>query len=198
MPADFEKQSYWHRRFKSETSFEWLISSGAFMDVLTPRLQNLPKSASILHVGSGTSDLHNHLRMQGFLGVTNIDYEPLALQRGQQLERDVFGDVQMKYTVADATNLDLEEKYQMVVDKSTADAISCGESIAVALMAASIRRCLSPDGFWVSLSYSPYRFDLEHVHSLFNVQVIGKLPTPKTKATDPDIFHYCYLLQPKT
>ncbi|KAL2126710.1 hypothetical protein VTI74DRAFT_368 [Chaetomium olivicolor] len=198
MPADFEKQSYWHDRFQSETSFEWLAPSAAFMDVAGPLFQHLPPSARILHLGSGTSDLHNHLRQRGFLDVTNIDYEPLALDRGQDLERNRFGDVRMKYLVADATRLDLnvKEKYHFAIDKSTADAIACGGAKAVVSMAKAIHRHLADDGFWVSLSYSPSRF--EEVQSLFEVEVVGKIPTPKARPTDPNIFHYCYLLRPRT
>ncbi|KAL2256779.1 hypothetical protein VTK26DRAFT_1140 [Humicola hyalothermophila] len=195
MPTDFEEQSYWHERFKSETSFEWLAPSSVFMDVLRPRLQHLPKSARILQVGPGTSDLHNHLRNEGFVRVTNVDYEPLAIQRGQQLEEDVFGDVQMEYLVGDATRLDLDEKYQVVIDKSTADAVSCRGSDAVVAMAEGIYRCLERGGFWVSLSFSQSRF--EHVRSMFDVEVIGKLATPKARPNDPDIFYYYYLLRPQ-
>ncbi|KAH6853090.1 S-adenosyl-L-methionine-dependent methyltransferase [Chaetomium sp. MPI-CAGE-AT-0009] len=195
MPSNFEKQSYWQRRFASETSFEWLASSATFMEAISPHLKHLPDSTKILHLGSGTSDLHTHLRQRGFFDVTNIDYEPLALKRGQQLENDRFGNVQTKYVVADATRLELEEKYGLAIDKSTADAIACGEDDAVVLMAEGICRSLDDNGFWISLSYSPWRF--EHVQSLFKVEVISKLPTPKHKSTDPDIFHYCYLLRPR-
>lgn len=195
MPSQFEKQSYWQRRFASETSFEWLTSSTAFMEVICPYLEHLPGSTKILHLGSGTSDLHTRLRQHGFFDVTNMDYEPLALARGQQLENDRFGNVQTKYVVADATRLDVGEKYGLVIDKSTADAIACGADDAVFSMAKGICRSLDDNGFWISLSYSPCRF--EHVQSLFNVEVISKLPTPKHKSTDPDIFHYCYLLRPR-
>jgi SAM-dependent methyltransferase len=195
MPSQFEKQSYWQRRFASETSFEWLTSSAPFMEAISPYLEHLPGAIKILHLGSGTSDLHTHLRQHGFFDVTNIDYEPLALERGQQLENDRFGNVRTKYVVADATRLELEGKYGLVIDKSTADAIACGADDAVFSMAKGICRCLDDGGFWISLSYSPWRF--EHVQSLFRVEVISKLPTPKHKSTDPDIFYYCYLLRPR-
>ncbi|KAK3309332.1 S-adenosyl-L-methionine-dependent methyltransferase [Chaetomium strumarium] len=197
MPADYDKQSYWHGRFTSETAFEWYTSSATFLHILNPLLDELPRDAGILHLGSGTSDLHNRLRERGFVNVTNIDYEPLAVQRGQQLERSRFGDVRTGYLVADATQLDLDDIYQIAVDKGTADAIACGGSEAVDAMAKGIRRCLGPDGVWVCLSYSASRFDSQAVQSLFHVQVLGRVPTPKSKPTDPDIFHFCYLLRPK-
>ncbi|KAL5088312.1 hypothetical protein Trisim1_006763 [Trichoderma cf. simile WF8] len=208
MPTDFDKQTYWHHRFANETSFEWLLSSTDFISILKPLLINLePSSARILHLGSGTSDLHNHFRQLGFLDVTNVDYEPLAVERGRQLEQQAFGDVKMKYSVADATKSLLpssnsndrgthnNDKFDLVVDKSTADAISCGGDEQVRRMAHCVREYLADDAVWVSMSYSSSRFDIGEIP--FNVEVLAKIPTPKNTATDPDIFHWCYLLRPK-
>ncbi|GAB1309819.1 S-adenosyl-L-methionine-dependent methyltransferase [Madurella fahalii] len=195
MPIDFEKQSYWRERFTSEKSFEWLTPSATFMELLAPYLHRLPNSSRILHLGSGTSDLHNHLRREGFLNVTNVDFEPIAIERGQQLEQDCFGDVRMMYLVADATQLDSGEEYPLVVDKSTADAIACGGEDAMISLGRSVYRCLGDGGIWISLSYSQSRF--EDVQFLFEVEVISEIPTPKAKPTDPEVYHYCYLLRPR-
>lgn len=195
MPADFDKQSYWHKRFASERSFEWLTPSATFMEVIAPYLNQLGKTSQILHLGSGTSDLHNHLRQRGFPNVTNIDFEPIAVERGQHLEQEFFGDVRMRYIVTDATQLALGPEYRLVLDKSTADAIACGGEDAVISLAHAVYRNLSDGGVWISLSYSQSRF--ENVHALFEVEVISKLPVQKTKPTEPDVYHYCYLLRPR-
>lgn len=195
MPAGFDKQEYWHHRFTTETSFEWLVTSEVFMTILEPYLDKLRMSSKILQIGFGTSDLHNHLRARGFQHVLNIDYEPLAVQRGQALEREVFGDVQMRYAVADATQLDLADSFDLVVDKSTVDAVSCGGEQAFLRMVRGIRKCISPSGFWISLSYSSSRFDVENLP--FTVETVARIPTPKLKSTDPDIFHHCYLMRQK-
>lgn len=195
MPIDFDKQSYWRERFTFEKWFEWLTPSATFMGFILPYLRHLPNSSRILHLGSGTSDLHNHLRREGFQNVTNVDFEPIAIERGQQLEQDFFGDVQMGYLVADATQLDIGEKCRLVVDKSTADAIACAGEDAMMSLCRSVYRCLDDDGIWISLSYSQSRF--EDAQFLFEVEVIRKVPTPKAKPTDPDVYHYCYLLRPR-
>lgn len=195
MPADFDKQEYWHERFSTENAFEWLVPSGVFMSIINPYLENLKFSSKILQLGFGTSDLQNHIRALGFCEVFNVDYEPLAIERGRQIENQAFGDVQMRYLVADVTQLSLDETFEIVVDKSTVDAVSCGGDEALLRMAQGVKRCLSPAGFWISLSYSCSRFDM---HDLpFDVDVIARLPTPKLRETDPDIFYYCYLLRPK-
>ncbi|KAK2028777.1 hypothetical protein LX32DRAFT_639700 [Colletotrichum zoysiae] len=195
MPAEFDKQSYWGERFASETSFEWLTPSATLMSIADPYLANLDDSARILQLGFGTSDLQNHIRRRGFTNITNVDFEPLAIERGRVLEKQVFGDIEMRYLVADVTRLQLADKFDLVIDKSTVDAVSCGGVGAFLKMAQGVRRHLTDDGFWISLSYSFCRFDVENLP--FDVEVIAKIPTPKLKPNDPDVYHWCYLLRPK-
>ncbi|KAI2609047.1 S-adenosyl-L-methionine-dependent methyltransferase [Hypoxylon fragiforme] len=202
MPANFEKQSYWHDRFQSETSFEWLASSESFMCLVEPYLYALSHEEHpprILQLGSGTSDLQNSFRSRGYLDVTNIDYEPLALERGRLLEKNAFGDIKMKYVVADVTQLSdglpANQRFELIVDKSTVDAVSCGGEAALLRMASSVKKSLADGGVWISLSYSSIRFELEGLP--FDVEIIAKMPTPKLKINDPDIYHWCYLLRPK-
>lgn len=214
MPTDFDKKEYWHARFANESNFEWLATSEEFMRILEADAdfsQRLNRDSSrVLQVGFGTSDLQNHLRAAGFSNVLNVDYEPLAVERGRQLEKGRFGDVMMGYAVADATRLDLdlgvnatttemedgqqERKFDFVVDKSTVDAVSCGGEEAVLSMCRAIRRCLAPGGFWISLSYSRFRFDIDGLP--FRYEEIARIPTRKLKETDPDIYHHCYKLTP--
>jgi hypothetical protein len=197
MPVDYEEQSYWHERFTSEKAFEWLINSDQFVSIIEPYLNEFGPSAEILNIGSGTSDLQNHLRIRGFEKVTNVDYEPLATTRGRDLEEQAFGDVRMRYAVADATRLpqDLPDStYDLVIDKSTVDAVSCGGEESLLRMAQSVRECLADDATWISLSYSAHRFDIQGLP--FDVDVLAKVPTPKKRETDPDMFFWCYLMTP--
>lgn len=213
MVTDFESRSYWHERFTSETAFEWLLSSSDFLSLIDPLLANLSPSSKILHIGSGTSDLHNHLRRRGFLNVTNVDYEPMATHRGRELEQRAFGDVRLRYAVADATRLpedllaagsdedsanDSERgrpEFQLALDKSTSDAISCGGEDALRRMCDSVYQCIKPDGAWIALSFSAERFQLSDLP--FDVEVLAKVPTPKSRATDPDIYYWCYCMRPR-
>ncbi|KAH7032641.1 S-adenosyl-L-methionine-dependent methyltransferase [Microdochium trichocladiopsis] len=201
MPSDFEKQSYWHERFVSEQAFEWLVPSERFVQELEPRLARLEKSARVLHLGCGTSDVHNHLRRRGFTNVTNVDYEPLAIERSRALEQAAFGDTAMEYVVADATQLCSGDaawagQFDLVLDKSTADAISCGGEEAVRKMAAGVKASLATDGAWISMSYSATRFAfLDGL--LFKVDVLARVPTAKARSNDPDVHHYCYVLEPR-
>ena len=194
MAVDYDKQSYWSDRFDSETSFEWLITSERFMSIIQPYISHLSSSARILQLGGGTSDLQNHFRSQGFLHVTNLDYEPKAADRGRDLERAAFGDVRMHYDVADATRLDSSHKYDLVFDKSTCDAVACGGDDSVRSMAYSVRNSLAEGGIWLSFSFSTDRFDIDDIP--FDVWPIAHVSAPKLKSTDPDIYHCCFLLRP--
>lgn len=198
MPVDYEKQSYWRDRFATERAFEWLMPSEEFINIIDPHLSQLDTSARILNLGSGTSDLQNHLRKRGFLNVINADYEPLAAERGRELEQLAFGDVQMEYAVADATCLPHglpSKKFDLVIDKSTVDAVSCAGTEPFRRMAQGVRKCSHGDAAWISLSYSQSRFDIPELP--FDVDVVAKVPAPKIKETDPDIFYWCYQLLPK-
>ncbi|KAI1485356.1 S-adenosyl-L-methionine-dependent methyltransferase [Biscogniauxia mediterranea] len=208
MPADFDQQSYWQSRFASETAFEWLTPSATFMSLIDPVLRSAataPDRAtgpSILQLGSGTSDLHNHLRARGYADVTNADYEPLALERGRDIEAREFGDVRTRYVLADVRQLQRDlgaaahrtPLFDVVLDKGTADAVACGGTEAVLDMVRGVRGCLAEGGCWISLSYSSSRFDVPGLP--FSVEVIGKIATPKRTETDPEVYHWCYLLRP--
>lgn len=193
MPPAFDKREYWEQRFSSETSFEWLMTSESFVTVLEPYLANLAPDTPILHLGFGTSDLQVHLRKRGFTSITNIDFEPLAVERGQDLERAAFGNVQMTYLVADCTQLHLDRRYDLILDKSTVDAVACGVDAAFPAMMDSVARHLTEDGIWISISYSAYRYDSPSLP--LAVEVIAQIPVKKQKPTDPDVFTYCYLLR---
>ncbi|KAK7431350.1 hypothetical protein QQZ08_002121 [Neonectria magnoliae] len=197
LPAEFDKKSYWHHRFASEKSFEWLLPSADFIRLVDPVLRNLRPDARILHIGCGTSDLQNHFRARGFRNVLNVDYEPLAVARGRELETQQFGDVQMRYAVHDLTQLDIgdTEQFDLVIDKSTVDAVSCGGKDPLRRMTVGIRNCMAPGALWLCLSYSDTRFQLDGLP--FDVEVFDKSATPKLQPMDPDVFNWCYLLRPK-
>ncbi|CCG84225.1 protein of unknown function [Taphrina deformans PYCC 5710] len=190
--TDFDTAAYWRQRFENESSFEWLISSEQFM----PFLQGFLKTGStVLNLGSGSSDLHVHLRRQGFV-TTSVDFVESAIQHGKALEETVFGNVTTDYLVADATQLpSFERKFDLVVDKSTADAISCGPHLSHLMR--SVHASICPEGSWICCSYSADRFaEIPTEMALFEVSVLGKVPLSKSNPFDPDIWTWIYLLKP--
>ncbi|KAK5651255.1 hypothetical protein OQA88_12663 [Cercophora sp. LCS_1] len=194
MPPNFESPAYWETRFQNETSFEWLIDSSTFLALIRPYINAVAQSSPILHLGSGTSDLHVHLYKAGYTNITNLDYEPLALERGKALEQAALGVIKTSYVQADVTDMDLGKKFSLAIDKSTADAVSCGEEGAMKRMTENVRNHLVEGGVWVSMSFSEWRFEgIER----WDVELVGKVPTEKKRETDPDIYMFCFLLRAK-
>ncbi|BFZ53766.1 hypothetical protein PYCC9005_000797 [Savitreella phatthalungensis] len=193
--ADFHRKSYWEQRFDREQAFDWLVSSEQIFLSVKHLLQ--PQSR-VLHLGSGTSNLHVCLRHDGHLDVRNVDFAQKALDHGRQMELLEFGDVLHHYSQADVTRLPANwtGTVDVVIDKSTADAVSCAGDDAVLAMAREVSRVLSSQGIWICCSYSCSRFDLSD-ELPFSVMTLKKFQLPKSEPNEPDIFHYCYLLNPK-
>ncbi|PSS29595.1 hypothetical protein PHLCEN_2v2743 [Hermanssonia centrifuga] len=155
MPPDYELESFWDSRFKTETHFEWLgDGQETVIPALRPFLQTrlstgLPR---LLHIGAGSSSLSDHLRdlYYGISGaevaggvILNTDFAQHAVDRGREAEKKTGNDAvrwervdllrwQDVVTLKDritAGNADQDGPFDIVVDKSTSDAISCGEDI---------------------------------------------------------------------
>ncbi|KAJ3066777.1 hypothetical protein HDU98_009965 [Podochytrium sp. JEL0797] len=198
---DFSSKSFWDSRFEDETNFEWLTGADTLAQHVASLLatqQHFNRdTTTLLHIGSGTSTLSNSLRsllVPNYLSspalITNLDYSPLAVQKGKEIERDQFESIQMRWCVADLLNWEsLQEslraihptaefiKYSMIVEKSCADAISCGHNVIssspLQIPESNARNCVAPTvalafhlarvtnagARWIALSYSKYRFD---------------------------------------
>jgi hypothetical protein len=89
-----------------------------------------------------------------------------------------------------------EGTFDLVIDKSTADAVSCGGDEALRRMGRTVRECMGEGAVWVSLSYSVERYD-DVVGLPFDVESAEKVTLPKRKETDPDVCHWCYVLRPR-
>lgn len=157
MPPNYESESFWNTRFKTESHFEWL---GDGRETIIPVLQQYllthDKNAKelppkTLHIGAGTSTLssailrtyHNiyesQTEMRGV--VVNTDFAEEAVERGRQSAEAVRGEVRWekvdllswgdcKKLVPYLSSGEGGELFEVVVDKSTSDAISCGEDVS--------------------------------------------------------------------
>lgn len=190
--TDFDTVEYWSRRFIKEKSFEWLITSEQFIARIVPFLET---GRTVLNLGSGSSDLHVHLRKLGAI-VTNVDFAEAAVQHGTVLEEKEFGNVETTFLVADATDLPaFPQKFDLVVDKSTADAISCGDGLLNLIN--SVHASMKSDAVWICCSYSSSRFtEALTTSTLFDITVLDKLPQPKSSPHSPDVWTWIYLLRP--
>lgn len=190
--TDFHDVDYWTKRFESERKFEWLINSAQFMSVLLPFCNAKLK---ILNLGSGTSDLQIHLRAKGLL-VTNIDFSETAIRCGREAELAAFGDCCMEHKVADVTCLPMfDHLFDLVVDKSTADAVACAGDDALLRMAHSVRGIMSNRATWISCSYSETRY--QGIGTIpFHVELLQRFPRPKSTVHEPTLYIWVYKLTP--
>ncbi|KAI0669756.1 hypothetical protein C8Q78DRAFT_1079683 [Trametes maxima] len=210
MPPDYELQTYWNKRFEDEKHFEWL---GDGKDTILPHVRahilGLRPSASparLLHLGAGTSSLSERLR-ELYLSVygenmregdiVNTDFARNLVERKREAEARRIAEKAgkgMQWVCADALNWsDLEvlarpndDLFDLVVEKSTSDAISCGEDVSyedanaglhpdinqylkthqghkitlspVEILAIHLSSLVRPGGLWVALTFSSDRF----------------------------------------
>lgn len=151
MPPNYDSEEFWDTRFKTETHFEWLGSGReSILPVLRSYFQlrltsNPPIELPplLLHIGAGTSTLSNDLLEEYHKAyptashkplIVNTDFAEEAVRRGNDTTsgegevvwervdlmrwKEVFA---LKEKMVHTTG----RKFDVVVDKSTTDAISC-------------------------------------------------------------------------
>lgn len=159
MPPEYHLESFWTNRFKDEHHFEWLgDGKETIVPLLKTFLQRSrdnvgttdqpPSIPRTLHVGAGTSTLSEEILVAyrevfGELleeaSIVNTDFSEAAVQQGRA---SVGTNAVVKWETVDMLNWEDtvdklvprrpggdEEKFAVVVDKSTSDAISCAPDI---------------------------------------------------------------------
>ena len=145
--------NYWIQRYTEQegTTFDWLED----YDTIKPILEEIgiSKNSRILNVGCGNSEFSEKM------------YEDGYVHKG--LHFDVMDVKEMKFK---------DETFDCVIDKSTIDALLCGEHsfMNVALMTKEISRVLKTGGIYFIISYgSPDNrmMHLERDHLAFDIQI---------------------------
>jgi hypothetical protein len=192
----FGDLEYWNKRFIKEDEFEWL----ADFTVLEPWLKREITERScpqVLHIGCGSSALSMQLRdlVDSPQQIHNVDYSEVVVEKNRQREHKLLCTSKASTGMCRWSTLDLlsasqvsefeesEKRYEVIVDKSTSDAISCSEDVLVDLpyhfnidgssqvsrprerkvyplhiLAINLAYLASPGCSWVVLSYSADRF----------------------------------------
>ncbi|KAI0778329.1 hypothetical protein BD413DRAFT_508416 [Trametes elegans] len=233
MPPDYELQSYWKERFDGEHHFEWLGDGkdtilphvrSYLRTSLSPAHPTPGSPPRLLHIGAGTSSLSERLR-ELYLDVYGADTDERAIvhtdfaenlvarEREAEEARRAKGGPEkgMRWFCLDVLRwtevkalLDLAGPFEVVVDKSTSDAISCGEDVsyegkdaakhpaidkyltthggekttfaAVELLAIHLASVVRAGGLWVALTFSSNRFSF--------LSAIGKGDASSPRAMD--------------
>jgi hypothetical protein len=215
MPPEYADESFWDKRFTKERRFEWLGSGDPLLSHIRSHLEDRKRASDnllhlplTLHIGAGTSllsegiiDLYEDLGFAGDVAVLNTDFAAEAVANVERTAAPArssgLRSVWIKMDALSWTdNLSLAgrfgewgdgaQTFDVVVDKSTSDAISCGHDLvfrrgaggkdehpAIAsvvsaqgevvleplqLLALHLAAIVRPRGIWVVLSYSADRF----------------------------------------
>lgn len=190
----FGDLEYWNTRFTNEDNFEWL----ADFAVLGPWLKEAIAERSrpqILHIGCGSSALSLQLRelVDSPQQIHNVDYSDVVIEKNRQRELDLLRLTESERELCRWSTLDLLSvsrisefggpEYDMIIDKSTSDAISCAADVSVRLpycintsspnphsrpneatvypldiLAVHLAYLARPGCSWIVLSYSASRF----------------------------------------
>jgi len=165
--SDFSSAEYWSRRFATETSFEWLLPSSRIITFILENFRHKPESEIIkcLHLGCGTSTLG--LELEEALRRTIGDKVDIQVVDSDYVSESITLFTQRPILNLNALDMsDLgkksEGRWDLIIDKSTADAISCGPLIGdiepINVLCTNMAEVTEKGTRWISISYSPTRF----------------------------------------
>lgn len=231
-PPSFSDLEYWDNRFTStSTPFDWLLPATTLDSLILSTLQSCPKPTEpkILHIGCGSSELSFRLGelVSHPQGVWNTDYSGVVVDQGRAMEEERLLAAQahttqsqpeasgnkpthrVNWKVLDlldpASVAELESiPFDLIIDKSTSDAISCGPDLPfphnlsvtpsdrsqkdllppLDILAVNLARLTLPGSKWLSISYSADRY--EFLHPLKPNSASVNLSTGATTQIDPD------------
>ncbi|KAK4685048.1 hypothetical protein P7C73_g5107, partial [Tremellales sp. Uapishka_1] len=225
--TDFSSATYWSSRFETERSigFEWLVPSSVILPIILSQVNSLPPAAvlRVLHFGCGTSSLGSELANVLSRGpslpnqkthIVDSDYvDPSLLPTSSfaNTEYVTYSTVQQDL-LSPTYVLDPEERYDLLIDKSTADAISCGPIIGgyepIQVLCTNLASFTKPGGRWISISYSENRFPASILGKEWTVlerQLIDKRCLPggrivkengvERRVYEPETGIWCYVLE---
>ena len=171
---NYGDKNYWIQRYEEQngTTFDWLED----YDTIKPILEEIgiSKSSRILNVGCGNSEFSEKMYEDGYTHNYNIDIADNVIAFMKERNKNKQG---LHFEVMDVKEMKFkDETFDCVIDKSTIDALLCGEHsfMNVALMTKEISRVLKTGGIYFIISYgSPDNrmVHLERDHLAFDIQI---------------------------
>lgn len=156
---------------------------------------NSEKDIKILNIGCGNGRIQDELYEDGYHHITNNDISPVVISQMNEVkvEREYEG---MCFEVMDATCMKYEdETFDLVLDKSTLDALLCSETpfVQAAQMLGEVERVLKTGGVYLMISYSEPKYRLnhlqrEHVNFRIKIEVLKRW-----SEEGYEVVHYAYI-----
>lgn len=159
MPPSYADKDFWDTRFQTEACFEWLGEGDIIVNAVRKILAQQDKThgstsgerhlvPKILHIGAGTSKLDNKLLTaredcteKDSLLLVNTDFSPQAVMKARERPRPSNSVWEVSDALSWKDVINLGETYghfTVAVDKSTSDAISCGEDVSIVYQQADL------------------------------------------------------------
>ncbi len=166
--------NYWEVRYVKQkgSTFDWLEN----YETLKPIMDELnfdKNSIKSLMIGCGNAEMSYDMYIDGYQNLTNIDISEVVIEE----MKDKYNESTMKWEVMDVRDIKYpENEFDLIVDKSTIDAILCGESsfVNVAIMLNEVQRVLKVNGYYMIISYGQPEnriFHLEREHLGFDISL---------------------------
>jgi ubiquinone/menaquinone biosynthesis C-methylase UbiE len=175
---NYGSKKYWDDRYLEQINktFDWLEDYNTLYPLITKYIS--PENR-ILMLGCGNSVLSEELYDNGYTNIVNVDISGVVID---QMKKRNLHRPNMEWVEMDALDMQYEEcSFDIVFDKSTLDAILCGEMsfINTAIMLKEIQRVLKVGGTFISISYGPpesriLHFDREHLSFDMNCYILSK------------------------
>ena len=123
-------------------------------------------------------------------GYTNIDNMDISSVVIEQMRKRNANRPDMRWVTMDALSMDYEsESFDCVVDKSTIDAILCGEYsfYNAAKMLKEVQRVIKPSGYYIAISYGKpetrvFHFKRKHLDFELSCYVLSNLTSEQIRA----------------
>ena len=190
---NYGDKKYWEERYDEQngTTFDWLED----YESIKPIIDNLgiKKESRILNIGCGNSEFSEKMYDEGYTHNYNIDICQNVIEFMKTRNKDRKG---LHFDVMDASDMAYkDETFDLVIDKSTIDAILCGDHcfMLVAKMLKEISRVLKIGGYYIIISYGNPETRMVHLerdHLAFEIQIY----TIKRQDDDEqEKTHYVYI-----
>lgn len=188
---------YWDDRYRQQrdTTYDWLEN----YETLKPLLDNIiARDQSILNVGCGNAELTEDMYDDGYSNIVNTDISPIVIQNMMMRNKHRVG---MRWDVDDVLNMQHEdETFDVVVDKSTLDAILCGKQsfMNAAIMLSEVQRVLKTGGIYLIISYgnpTSRTVHLQRAQLSFDVEclLLRSSRTLQGENNSRESEHFCYV-----
>lgn len=114
---------YWDSRYKSQGGiFDWLEDYNSLKELVT---KLITKDSKTLVLGCGNAEFSEQMYDDGFENIDNCDISTVVIQHMKDRNKHR---TKMRYDVMNVMNMSYEDNYyDLAVDKSTIDALLCGE-----------------------------------------------------------------------